>query len=75
MSRDLRKYASQTNVRLIVGGLLLLFVVGIGLIYIFYGQGAALTGLLCMVVALIPLILIWVMFVVLEFITKRAQDQ
>ncbi|HUV26568.1 MAG: hypothetical protein WA997_13280 [Anaerolineales bacterium] len=75
MSRDLRKYASQTNVRLIVGGLLLLFVVGIGLIYLFYGQGAALTGLLCMVVALIPLILIWVMFIVLEFITKKAQDQ
>jgi hypothetical protein len=58
-----------------VGGLLLLFVVGIGLIYLFYGQGAALTGLLCMVVALIPLILIWVMFIVLEFITKKAQDQ
>jgi predicted membrane protein len=75
MSRDLKKYASQTNVRLIVGGLLLLFVVGIGLIYLFYGQGAALTGLLCMVVALIPLILIWVMFIVLEFITKKAQDQ
>jgi predicted membrane protein len=75
MSRDLRKYASQTNVRLIVGGLLLLFGVGIGLIYLFYGQGAALTGLLCMVVALIPLILIWVMFIVLEFITKKAQDQ
>ena len=75
MSRDLRKYASQTNVRLIVGGLLLLFVVGIGLIYLFYGQGAALTGLLCMVVALIPLFLIWMMFIVLEFITKKVQDQ
>ncbi len=75
MSRDLRKYANQTNFRLLAGGLLVLFVVGIGLIYLFYGQGAALTGLLCLVVGLIPLILIWVMFIVLEFITKRAQDQ
>ena len=75
MSRDLRKYASQTNFRLIAGGLLVLFVVGIGLIYLFYGQGAALTGLLCMLVGLIPLILIWGMFIILEFITKRAQNQ
>jgi hypothetical protein len=75
MSRDLRKYASQTNVRLIVGGLLLLFVVGLGLIWIFYGSGAALTGLLCMLVGLFPLILIWAMFYILEIITKRAQDQ
>ena len=75
MSRDLRKYASQTNFRLIIGGLLVLFTVGIGLIYVFYGPGAALTGLLCLVVGLIPLILIWVMFIVLEFITKRAQNQ
>jgi hypothetical protein len=75
MSRDLRKYASQTNFRLIVGGLLVLFIVGIGLIYLFYGRGAALTGLLCLVAGLIPLVLIWVMFIVLEFITKRARDQ
>ncbi len=75
MSRDLRKYANQTYFRLIIGGLLVLFIVGIGLIYVFYGQGAALTGLLCLVVGLIPLILIWVMFIILEFITKKAQNQ
>ncbi len=75
MSRDLRKYANQTYFRLIIGGLLVLFIVGIGLIYVFYGQGAALIGLLCLVVGLIPLILIWVMFIILEFITKKAQNQ
>jgi TM2 domain-containing membrane protein YozV len=74
MSRDLRKYAQQTNIRLIAGGLIVLFVVGIGLIYFFYGQGAALTGLLCLFVGLIPLILIWLMFYLLEFITKRANS-
>lgn len=75
MSRDLRKYARQTNIRLILGGVFLIFVIGIGLIYLFYGQGAALTGLLCLVVGLIPLFLIWFMFWVLEFITKRARSE
>jgi hypothetical protein len=75
MSRDLRKYARQTNVRLIVGGILLLVVVGLGLIYFFYGPGAALSGLLCLVVGLIPLVLIWLGFFILELITKRVQNQ
>ncbi len=75
MSRDLRKYANQTNVRLIIGGVVLLFVVGIGLIYVFYGLGAALTGLLCLGVGLIPLILIWLMFFILDIITKRARTE
>ena len=48
MSRDLRQYARQTNFRLIVGFILLLFIVGDGLIYLFYGQGAALMGLICL---------------------------
>ena len=75
MSRDLRKYASQTNFRLIFGGFILVFVVGIGLIYLFYGQGAALTGLLCLIVGLIPLVLIWFAFFILEVITKRANKE
>lgn len=75
MSRDLRKYARQTNIRLILGGVSLILVIGIGLIYLFYGQGAALTGLLCLVVGLIPLFLIWLMFWVLEIITKRARSE
>ena len=75
MSRDLRKYANQTNIRLILGGVLLIFVIGIGLIYLFYGQGAALTGLLCLVVGLIPLFLIWLMFWLLEVITNRARSE
>ena len=75
MARDLRKYARQTNVRLIIGGVILVFVVGIGLIYLFYGQGAALTGLLCLIVGLIPLLLIWLMFFILEIITKRAKRE
>lgn len=75
MSRDLRKYANQTNVRLVIGGLLLVFIIGIGLIYLFYGQGAALTGLLCLVIGLIPLFLIWIMFWALELITNRVRSE
>ena len=75
MSRDLRKYANQTITRLIAGGLLLLIVVGLGLIYLFYGLRAALTGLLCLALGLMPIILIWVIFFILERITKRVQDQ
>lgn len=75
MSRDLRKYANQTNIRLIFGGFVLVFVVGISLIYLFFGQGAALTGLLCLTVGLIPLILIWFMFFILEVIIKRANKE
>lgn len=75
MTRDLRKYASQTYVRLILGGIVILFVIGIGLIYLFYGQGAALTGLMCLIIGLLPLLLIWIMFWILERITKRVNKE
>ena len=57
--RDLRKYARQTNTRLLVGFLLLLFLVGDGLIYVFYGKEAALMGGVCLLAGLTPLLLIW----------------
>lgn len=58
MTRDLRKYARQTNLRLILGFLLLLVVVGDGLIYYFYGRYAAVMGLICIFVGLSPVVLI-----------------
>jgi len=58
MTRDLRKYAQQTNVRLAVGFVVLLFLVGDGLIYWIYGQEAAVMGLTCMLVGLAPVVLI-----------------
>jgi hypothetical protein len=75
MSRDLRKYARQTNFRLIVGALLLLFIVGDGLIYVIYGPAAAVTGLLCILGGLVPVGLIVLALLLLDWITKRANRE
>jgi hypothetical protein len=74
MSRDLRKYAKQTNVRLGAGAFLLLFVVGIGLIYWLYGLGAAVMGATCLLGALIPIALIFLSLWLLDWIRKRADS-
>jgi hypothetical protein len=58
MSRDLRQFARQTNIRLIIGFILLLFIIGDGLIYLFFGQQAALMGVICLMAGLSPVILI-----------------
>jgi hypothetical protein len=71
MSRDLRKYASQTNVQLIVGALVLLFVVGLGLIAWIYGVGAAAMGFLCLLGALVPIGLIAFFLFGLDALVKR----
>lgn len=72
MSRDLRKYMKDTNVRLIVGALALLFIVGDGLIALIYGWGAALLGLLCMLGAFVPIGLILLLLNLSDWILKRA---
>lgn len=70
MSQDLRKYISQTNVQLILGGLVLLFVVGVGLIAIFYGIQAALVGLLCLIGGLVPIGLVVLFLFGLDILVK-----
>lgn len=72
MTRDLRKYARQTNVRLGVGAVLILLVVGVGLIYFIYGPGAAVTGLLCLLAGLSPIVLIVLSLAILDWIGQRA---
>jgi hypothetical protein len=72
MSRDLRKYGRQTNVRLIAGALLLIFVVGDGLIYLIYGSGAAMMGLLCLLAGMVPVLLTILVLFLLDWIRKRA---
>jgi hypothetical protein len=68
---DLRKYASQTTARLIIGSLVILFTVGLGLIAWIYGPVAALMGFLCLLGALVPMALIWFFMFGLDLIVKR----
>jgi multisubunit Na+/H+ antiporter MnhB subunit len=73
--KDLREYAKQTNVRLALGAFVLLFVVGVGLIWLFYGEGAAGLGFTCLLAALFPVILIVFVFLAMEWIIKRARPK
>ncbi|MDD5466696.1 MAG: hypothetical protein PHS96_02705 [Anaerolineales bacterium] len=73
--RDLRRYARQTNTRLIAGAILLLFVVGLGLIALFYGPGAAGMGLVCLLLGLSPLVLIWLALSLVEWAARRGNSE
>ena len=75
MKRDLREYARQTNVQLTVAAFVLLFVVGLGLIYLIYGPGAAAIGLMCLLGGLVPVALILLAFVGIDWILKRARTK
>lgn len=46
-SFDARRFARSTEARLVVAFFLLLYLIGGGLIWFFYGQYAALLGLVC----------------------------
>jgi multisubunit Na+/H+ antiporter MnhB subunit len=73
--KDLREYTKQTNVRLALGAFILLFVVGVGLIWLIYGEGAAGLGFACLLAALFPVVLILLVFVAIEWILKRARPK
>ncbi len=70
--RNLREYAASTTVRLVAGGLALLFVIGLGLIYFIYGPNAALLGLLCLLAGLAPIVVIVAFLALLDWISKRG---
>lgn len=74
MTRDLRKYSRQTNARLLAGFFVLLFGLGLGLIYLLWGRESALVGLICLLAALAPAGLVWMILVVLGWIAKKAQE-
>ena len=75
MTRDLRKYARNTNIRLLFGFIFLLFLVGDGLIYWFYGLQGAIFGLICLLAGIAPLGLIALLLFGLEWIVKRANNE
>ena len=65
----------QTNFRLILGGLLLVLVVGDGLIFIIYGQRAALLGFICLLLGMAPLVLILLVFWGIDLLVKREREK
>ncbi len=75
MKRDLRNYAKQTNVRLAVGAFVLLFVIGLGLIWLIYGGGAASLGFFCLLAGLTPVVLILFVFIGIEWIMNHARPR
>ncbi len=72
MKRNLRDYARQTNLRLVLGALLILFFIGGGLIWGLDGAGGAGLGVVCLVAGLTPVFLIMGIFFVMDWILKRA---
>ena len=73
-TRDLRKYARITQIRILLGALLLLFGVGGILIYVFYGLGGAAMGVVCLAVALAPVILIMLALWGLERAAQHGRE-
>ena len=74
MTRDLREYTENTQLRLVLGFLLLVFLIGDGLIFLIYGVGAGLSGLICLLAALFPVALVVFFLWVADRIVKN-QDQ
>jgi hypothetical protein len=72
---DLRKYARQTNARLLIGFILILLLIGDGLIFLIYGRNAAILGALCLVAGLAPLLLIWLILLAMEWFVKRQNSR
>jgi hypothetical protein len=75
MARDLRRYSQQTNFRLLVGFLVLVFVVGDGLVYLFMGRNAAMMGLVCLVLGLAPAVLVWLLLGLVGWLVKKERER
>ena len=71
MSRDLREYSKNTKTRLVIGSLALVFLVGDGLILLFYGKEAGMFGLVCLLGALIPVLLVVIFLVIADKVVKK----
>lgn len=73
MSRDLREYTKKTRTRLVIGFVALILIVGDGLIFLFYGKEAGLLGLVCMLGALVPVVLVILILLVADRVVKKNQ--
>ncbi len=75
MKRDLRDYANKTNIQLAVGAFLLLFGIGLGLIWLIYGGSAVPLALFCLMAGLSPVVLIIFVFFGIDWILRHARPK
>ena len=71
MAKDPSKYNTQTRSRLVIWSVILLFTVGLGLIWLVYGNSAALIGFFCLLGMLIPVGLVALVMFGLNRINKK----
>ncbi len=57
---------------LLAGLFVLVYGLGVGLIFVFYGREPALMALLCLLVALVPVAIIALILAIINWIVKRA---
>jgi hypothetical protein len=72
---DPRRYARSQEARLVAGFFVLLFVVGGGLIWAFYGWQAALLGAACMLGGLISFLLLYLLVSLVGWWANRVLDE
>lgn len=71
MKKKPRSYSQETIFRLVVWFIVILFTVGLGLIWLIYGRQAAVLGLFCLLGAGLPIGLIGLFLFGLDKITAR----
>jgi hypothetical protein len=64
----------QTETRLILGFLLLVFLIGDGLIFYFYGTGAGISGLICLAGMMVPVSFVVLFLWIAEKVVKSSQE-
>jgi fatty acid desaturase len=69
--RDLRKYARQTSFRLIAGGILIVIIAGVVVTWLIYGKSAAFSALLCIGIGLLPIVFIFLLFLLISAILRK----
>ena len=70
---DLRNHARQTKKRLVAGGLIIIFLLGIILIAVTYGTPAAACGLAFFLAAMIPVGMISLVLFLLQWVAERSE--
>ena len=73
--RNISQYMRQTQIRVIIGAIFLIFILGDGLIYFIYGPNSALLGLLCLLGGSVPVILIITVLKIIDWSVNRANRE